>query len=59
MDEKRGGLEKQSDSPSLPWFNSVNGKRTREISEDKRVKRKMRKIKMTMLTLSGKKEGMG
>jgi len=61
MDEKREGLEKQSDSPSLKWFNSARSestKREREISPDKRVKRKM-KIKIRALATAGKKEGMG
>jgi len=49
MDEKRDRLEKQSDSRSLPWFNSASTESTerererereREISQDKRIKKK-------------------
>lgn len=60
MDEKRDRLEKQSDSRSLPWFNSASTEskeREREISQDKRVKRKM-KIKMSALATAWKNEGM-
>jgi len=33
MDEKREGLEKQSDSPSLEWFNSARSESTKRERE--------------------------